>query len=248
VHRPRAAGHFAHATDRAITYAVAEDQGRAVGGSLELFVEGEVSVELKPEVGFGLSGVLKGEASVRGDGQINGSASGGAGPKLGDKHKSASVGIAVDHDGQVTGTVGLDVDPFGAELTVHSAAEGGLDGSGSVKLGGEHVKGRVGVTDRGQVEVAAVFGAKKRTSIGEVGASVAAGGRLAPCADPEVFRRALVDHGSFFDPPDELLHGVAWPDLPTQRRADLHRVLGWTEGEWSGQLALRRADTRPLLR
>jgi hypothetical protein len=241
VHRPRAAGHFNYATCRAVTYAVAEDQHRVPGGSLEFFgeLEAKLALNITGEAGPTVGLSAKAEGSTRGDGRVRD-------PQVAVLATSGGGPVAVRHDNKGTSALAVDVSgrKGGVEVELKRKADGTIDGEAYGKLG----LAKIGVSDKGQVVVALVEEVSVEGDLGSAKLVAAAGARFNPAASPEMLERALRDHGPFFEAPPELLAQTPWSDLPAQRRTDLHLVLGWTAQEWSARQALLAAPTRPLLR
>jgi hypothetical protein len=210
----------------AVSHRVADLQGAARPGSLQLKVEAEAKSEFLG-VGFkgATGGVLTQDGQVRGEGL-----KGGVEKALPGGLEGVKVGVEGDSSGSTQGTV--EVEARGVQLAADTKGTARVDVPASGAFGAySEMNGHEGAFGGGATfKYAPGPGSEAKVSVG-----VSMQGARPERAQDVASR----EEGPLFGPLPELDQRLPWDAIPRERRERIQRA-GWSAEQWTAEIQKRR--------
>jgi hypothetical protein len=213
----------------AVSHRVADLQGAARPGSVQLKAEAEVKGQLAG-VGFkgGTETLLTQAGQVRGE-----ELKGGVEKALPGPLKGVKVGVEGGASGSPKGTV--EVEGRGVQLTADTEGSARLDVPASGAMGAyAELNGHEGTFGGG-----ATF--KHQVGNGAAEAKLSVGVSMQGSRPERAQDVASQEEGTLFGPLPELDQGLSWDALPRERRERMQRD-GWSAEQWKAELQKKRAQ------
>jgi hypothetical protein len=209
----------------AVSNRVADLQGAARPGSLQLKLEAEVKGGL-----FGVDFKGGTEAVVTQDGQVRGEGlKGGVEKKLAE---GVTVGVEGGSSGSTKGTVTLG--PEGMQLTADT------EGTARMELNASGGAGAYAETNGHQGTFGGGATYTHKVGNGAAEAKVSIGVTMQGSRPERAQDVASREEGTLFGPLPELDQGLSWDAIPRERRERMQRA-GWSAAQWTAELQKKRA-------